>query len=95
MADAADFDRQMAAQNLQLGLQGFDISDHGFVRRCTLRAAGAEPAQSAAERHMDVKRYGRPRRDGLNPACEKCRIDRVVEMRCRRIAGVARHARVE
>ena len=46
-----------AAQHGDLGLERLEIGDHRRVGLRALGAAGAEPAQPAAERHMHVERY--------------------------------------
>ena len=48
----------------------FGIGEHRIIRCGALRAAGAEPAQAAAERHMQVERDLRPCRDRLDPVGE-------------------------
>ena len=48
-------------------LQGLDIGDDRIGAFCPLCAAGAEPAQPAAEGNMQIKRYGRPCGDRVDP----------------------------
>ena len=56
--------------------------------------AAAVPAQLGAERHVQIERQHRVVRQGGQPAAIDPRIHRRREMRRRRVAGVARHARV-
>ncbi len=50
-----DAPRQGGAQQIQLRFQCFDIGDDRIVGGRALRPAGAEPAQAAAERYMNIK----------------------------------------
>ena len=66
-AGQSDAGRKMLFQKGDFLLQRLDIGNHRIGGLCPLRAAGAEPAQSAAERHVQVKRDGGPCRDRFNP----------------------------
>ena len=86
---------QMPCQQRQFLLQRFDIGRHRRQGRGALRAAGAEPAEPAAEGHMQVERDPRPIGYRTDPVGKPRRIHATAELRGGRIAGVAGHPGVE
>ena len=87
--------RQVPAQQLQFRQNRVHIGDDRIQRLGALRAAGAEPAQPAAERHMQVQRNRRPLGDGIQPPGDHFGGHAGLEL-CRwGIARVTRDTRIE
>ena len=79
-----------AGRRGDLGQQRLFIALQPVIGR-HLGVAAAIPANLPAERHMEIERHRRTRRDGGERLALLGRAHAFVELRCRGVAGVARH----
>ena len=85
----------LGAQKLNLGFQDLGIGAHRIIGLGALGAAGAKPAQAAAEWDMYIQRNLCIGGNTVEPTCEIGRSYRAAKLRCRWVAGIAGHARVK